>query len=542
MFDTPIAEKYRKKQKAPEAPPPPPPVPESKKRPPIKKRPMPQPGSDVMRVDPDSGVRGEILVTNDDTYGYTPYSVMLNVTDISAGVNKFYKLQIIVKGSKYSFFVKWGRTGTDVGGKRTYPYSKSEAMTAFEEKFFEMTGNLWEERAYFEKKGGKYSMAELDDGNENAEELEELAKRRESKKVKTDAVATTAPPMDERLRSLVTLIFDKEMMKSQLKSMDVDVKKMPLGKISKAQIQKAYAVLNALTEALQGNPVVKSKIVDGTNRFYTLVPHDFGTKDPPLIDSDEQLKHKLNLLDVLCDIEIATSLMKEAKAGEGDRVQKNYESLKTLIRPIDKASERYKLLEKYALDSHDTGYFKTWGFKVDDIFEIERQGEKDRYKPWSANANRQLLWHGSRLTNYVGILSQGMRIAPPEAPKTGYRFGKGVYFADCVSKSATYCYATRENPVGVMILNEVAVGVPNKVKQDTYMEKAPAGTDSTWALGMAGPDPASTVTIDNGVQVPMGKMIKTGLQTACTHNEIIVYDVAQINIRYLLRVSFRYQN
>ena len=40
------------------------------------------------------------------------------------------------------------------------------------------------------------------------------------------------------------------------------------------------------------------------------------------------------------------------------------------------------------------------------------------------------LWHGSRLTNYVGIISQGLRIAPPEAPVTGYMFGKGVYFAD----------------------------------------------------------------------------------------------------------------
>lgn len=31
-----------------------------------------------------------------------------------------------------------------------------------------------------------------------------------------------------------------------------------------------------------------------------------------------------------------------------------------------------------------------------------------------------LLWHGSRLTNWCGILSQGLRIAPPEAPVTGY--------------------------------------------------------------------------------------------------------------------------
>ena len=33
---------------------------------------------------------------------------------------------------------------------------------------------------------------------------------------------------------------------------------------------------------------------------------------------------------------------------------------------------------------------------------------------------RMLLWHGSQLTNWVGIISQGLRIAPPEAPVTGY--------------------------------------------------------------------------------------------------------------------------
>jgi poly [ADP-ribose] polymerase len=40
-------------------------------------------------------------------------------------------------------------------------------------------------------------------------------------------------------------------------------------------------------------------------------------------------------------------------------------------------------------------------------------------------------------------LSQGLRIAPPEAPVTGYMFGKGIYFADMVSKSANYCQVGR---------------------------------------------------------------------------------------------------
>jgi len=32
--------------------------------------------------------------------------------------------------------------------------------------------------------------------------------------------------------------------------------------------------------------------------------------------------------------------------------------------------------------------------------------------------------------NFIGILADGLKIAPPEAPSTGYMFGKGVYFAD----------------------------------------------------------------------------------------------------------------
>ena len=108
-----------------------------------------------------------------------------------------------------------------------------------------------------------------------------------------------------------------------------------------------------------------------------------------------------------------------------------------------------------------------------------------------------LLWHGSRLTNWVGILSQGLRVAPPEAPVTGYmvcshallslvhygvhppllpsppllplpspplpsptpspypQFGKGVYFADMCSKSANYCFATKKKNDGVLLLCEV---------------------------------------------------------------------------------------
>ncbi len=70
-------------------------------------------------------------------------------------------------------------------------------------------------------------------------------------------------------------------------------------------------------------------------------------------------------------------------------------------------------------------------------YEVERQGEDKIYNP-NKLQNKKLLWHGSRFSNFVGILSQGLRIAPPEAPKTGYLYGKGVYLADIAGKSAAY--------------------------------------------------------------------------------------------------------
>lgn len=100
-----------------------------------------------------------------------------------------------------------------------------------------------------------------------------------------------------------------------------------------------------------------------------------------------------------------------------------------------------------------------------------------------------LLWHGSRLSNYVGIISQGLRIAPPEAPVTGYMFGKGIYFADMVSKSANYCGTSVNNPIGCILLCDVALGVPNELTQADYnANELPPGTHSTKGTGKTAPN------------------------------------------------------
>lgn len=102
----------------------------------------------------------------------------------------------------------------------------------------------------------------------------------------------------------------------------------------------------------------------------------------------------------------------------------NYKKLGCSIKTMDKKGADYKLLNEY-FNQTKGGNQKV---KIGDIYEVVRPNEQREFN--TKIGNNMLLWHGSRVSNFVGILSQGLRIAPPEAPASGYNFGKGIYLAD----------------------------------------------------------------------------------------------------------------
>jgi poly [ADP-ribose] polymerase len=70
-----------------------------------------------------------------------------------------------------------------------------------------------------------------------------------------------------------------------------------------------------------------------------------------------------------------------------------------------------------------------WDLELIDCFKIERGVDEKNYDAFSkkiVGGQRKLLWHGSRSSNYGGILSRGLRIAPPEAPVSGVSFVVGL--------------------------------------------------------------------------------------------------------------------
>jgi poly [ADP-ribose] polymerase len=84
-----------------------------------------------------------------------------------------------------------------------------------------------------------------------------------------------------------------------------------------------------------------------------------------------------------------------------------------------------------------------------------------------------------------------LRIAPPEAPKSGYLFDKGVYLASMAEKSSGYCCASMSNNVGLFLLCEAAIGNP-KVYSNFNCDASnlPKDCHSTHGMGTRIPDPA----------------------------------------------------
>ncbi|RDX48655.1 PARP-domain-containing protein [Lentinus brumalis] len=188
------------------------------------------------------------------------------------------------------------------------------------------------------------------------------------------------------------------------------------------------------------------------------------------------MKKEPELVDALGDMQVASKLIsssipKDANGNLVNPLDAHFRSLElATTEPIAHEIKEFGALQGYAGDT-----------RVLQAFRVERE---------AAEGDRLLLWHGARTTRFAGILKQGLRIAPAEAPVTGYMFGKGVYFADMLSKSENYCHANRSDNTGLLLLCEVLVKPFYEQYQTNYNadhDCKKAGKKSTKGLGCTQP-------------------------------------------------------
>lgn len=347
--------------------------------------------------------------------------------------------------------------------------------------------------------------------------------------------------LEARIAKFISLICNMSMMQQQMMEIGYNAEKLPLGKLSKSTILKGYDVLKRIADVI--GQADRKTLEQLSGEFYTVIPHDFGFAKARLftIDAPQKLKLKLEMLEALGEIEVAMKLIEEDIDME-DPLYSNYRRLHCELTPLDVHSEEFSMIEKYTKNTHAKTH-SNYDVDIIQIFKVSREGEAEGFEKFSKTKNRMLLWHGSRLTNWTGILSQGLRIAPPEAPVTGYMFGKGVYFADMFSKSANYCCSSRNATAGVLLLCEVALGdMAELLTANYHADKLPPGKLSTKGVGRTAPDMSEAQILEDGVVIPLGKpKEQSGCKGSLLYNEYIVYNVEQIRMRYLVQVDFNFK-
>lgn len=360
------------------------------------------------------------------------FDASLNQTNASGNNNKFYRVQLLASqnNNRFHTWTRWGRVGESGANTVLGDGSLEDALKQFNKKFKDKSGLKWEDRGS-DPKPGKYVFVERSYESDDEDEASQGAGDAVDKTEHKPAAQCTLEPAVE---SLMQLIFNQDYFDASMNNFNYDANKLPLGKLSKATISRGFQALKDLSALLDDASLATNYQLPAqgatehlSNLFYSLIPHSFGRDRPPIISSQQMLKREVELLESLSDLKDAHNIIKSEKDNHDIHPLDSHFNALGLqeMTPLSPDSTEFDEIHQYLLKT--CGQTHHISYKIQDIFRIERQGEIDRFgesEYSKVTSDRRLLWHGSRCSNFGGILSQGLRIAPPEAPVNGYMFGK----------------------------------------------------------------------------------------------------------------------
>ena len=465
------------------------------------------------------------------------YDVLMTKVDVSKGpysAYTFYRMQMLHDTNRNVFvlFTRWGRIG-EIGAYQRTPFSEyDEGIKEFCKIFKAKSGNEWADE--FVKKKGKYVIMKMATTETRFKDF--------IQDFDEDRIASSKLSLE--VEGAIKSCSSQTMFRTCFGYYSVDVNVLNFSNLSKEGIDEAEGYLLKISERIkflstEAEVEKKLKLVEEiqelSSRYYELIPiiHDKNSAVAPIIDQNT-LKVNIEKIALLRNLELASKLILGALFKQYAINPYDYiaNCLSTNINVLEKNSAEYELIIKYMQQTSDNN-------KVLSIFRVNRKGEAEAIEKFKDEHSRKLLWHGTSTANIIGILMQGLKIAPPEVPNTGYMFGKGVYFADCFCKSYGYSSGFMyNNDSCFLLLCEVVLGKMLEKKNAEFIEKLPKKYLSTLGLGSSRPDPRGSIFTPFGAEVPVGELIKVNdPELRLAYNEYIVYNTSQVRIRYMVHLK-----
>lgn len=449
---------------------------------------------------------------------------VLQVTDIKTNRNKYYAVELHSAQhngqTAYRVFTHYGRTddlevNPDAGQKECRFFtSLAEARANYESIYREKTGPRkgYKEVSLASSKIGSQKARGTSSGEVDAQTLQKIQAKDKAAPVVQESKLSLA------VQELVRYIYDEAthaLTNSVAAKITANGIETPLGILTLGQIDKGERILMELYKQFQKKKHNRSEMERLTGEFYTAIPHRIGRTraavDTAVIDTLDTFQKKQDILQLMKDM-----LQVNGEGGNvlfDAKVDQEYEALGCALEPVDPKSPQFEELTSYIVKSQ----IKTKNIKVKNIFTLRRDNE------WTAFTekidNQRLLFHGSRIQNWVGILSRGI-LLPKIVVSLGVNrtdagwLGNGIYFGDAACTSLSYTSPGRKQ-TRFIALARVALGKMKDYTKITYgIAEPPAGYDSCHGVRR---------TAQNGSQFD--------------DDEYVIYRTEQQRLEYLVEVS-----
>lgn len=332
----------------------------------------------------------------------------------------------------------------------------------------------------------------------------------------------------------------------------------PLGQLTNNQIDEGRNRLNAAKKIVSAGSVSKTeknKLLDLTNEFYGLIPHNLGAgfrgkMENLILDDLAKINQKEDDLDTLLDAKSVGAVL-----ATGTNVDDQYKALNTEFEFVDKNDPLFKWIDSMVQDTRAHNHNYLGKIVVLNAWRMTRNNEFDTFITNSRkiakecggrqntpklleklvanrkdigrehvdiyrNANVLPLFHGTKTQNIVGITKKGLLIRPAGVSLTGAMFGSGcIYFGNQSSKSIGYTnikssyWAGGKDDTAYLFIVDCTLG-KQKIAHGPY-----------------------NFTKDN--IKPHHSVYAVGGKSGVINDEFMLYDTNQHHIRYFLEFTCR---
>lgn len=417
---------------------------------------------------------------------------VLQVTDIKTNHNKYYAVELhkAAHMGKETFrvFTHYGRTddleSNPNAGQKECRYASTvlEADAIYQSIYREKTSPRkgYKEVHLASTNIGSHKARGTSSGEVDDKTLEKI----KAKEGNGAAPVVKQSSLHEGVQRLVRYIYDEattaltNTVQAKITANGIET---PLGILTVGQIEKGEKILAEMYSIFQNKKGKKrdDELERLSGDFYTAVPHRIGRTRQAIAAAI------INTLEAFDQKQQTLQLMKDMLQvnGEGGnvlfnaRIDQEYEALKCQVGWLDHDGAEYQKMAEYLLKSQ----VKTKGLKVKNIFTLRRGGEWDEFT--NLIDNQRHLFHGSRIANWVGILSRGILLPKIVVSMGVHRtdpgwLGHGIYFGDAACTSSFYTTPGRHK-TSFMAIARVALGKMKDYTRITYgLSAPPAGYDS----------------------------------------------------------------